>query len=222
MHAHPPNPSSLLPSPKGEVGQTYAIGSERQRSVLEVAADVLALHAAPPAGQLAHVRDRAFNDRRQGSRVGDGRCSGFGLLQEQQVPRCIERQQAHTPSSSELSAARTLPLSLCHACRHFVKDAQLEALGWRERTPWGEGLRRTVEWYRRHASDWWEPGEHSALRVARAPASPAAACHCISVAPLAPIHTVQKLCHQHATAWFTAADTPPPLAGLLQCMWRRL
>ncbi|PSC68563.1 GDP-L-fucose synthase 2 [Micractinium conductrix] len=104
---------------KGEVGQTYAIGSERQRSVLEVAADVLALHAAPPAGQLAHVRDRAFNDR-----------------------------------------------------RHFVKDAQLEALGWRERTPWGEGLRRTVEWYRRHASDWWEPVHVEAALKAHLPGQP--------------------------------------------------
>ena len=48
---------------KGAVGETYNIGSQRERSVLSVARDILRLFGLP-ASRIAHVRDRAFNDRR--------------------------------------------------------------------------------------------------------------------------------------------------------------
>ena len=48
---------------RGAVGQTYNIGSQRERSVLSVAHDVLALFQQPPE-RVLFVRDRAFNDRR--------------------------------------------------------------------------------------------------------------------------------------------------------------
>ena len=31
--------------------------------------------------------------------------------------------------------------------RYFICDKKLAELGWRERTPWREGLRKTVQWY---------------------------------------------------------------------------
>jgi UDP-glucose 4,6-dehydratase len=47
------------------VGEIYNIGSQRERSVLDVAADVCALfQLAPGHRRLVFVRDRAFNDRR--------------------------------------------------------------------------------------------------------------------------------------------------------------
>lgn len=48
--------------------------------------------------------------------------------------------------------------------RYFICDAKLAALGWRERTPWEQGLRQTVAWYLEHvdgkgAEDaYWDKG----------------------------------------------------------------
>ncbi|BDA45547.1 Trifunctional UDP-glucose 4,6-dehydratase/UDP-4-keto-6-deoxy-D-glucose 3,5-epimerase/UDP-4-keto-L-rhamnose-reductase [Coccomyxa sp. Obi] len=48
---------------KGMVGETYNIGSQRERTVLSVAADILKMFGLPTS-KILHVRDRAFNDRR--------------------------------------------------------------------------------------------------------------------------------------------------------------
>ena len=105
---------------KGVAGETYNIGSQRERTVLDVARNITRLFeerrremgngggergggdagpsayaaAPPPSSPIKHVRDRAFNDR-----------------------------------------------------RYFICDKKLAALGWRETTTWEEGLRKTVNWY---------------------------------------------------------------------------
>ncbi|KAK1289233.1 putative rhamnose biosynthetic enzyme 1 [Acorus calamus] len=38
--------------------------------------------------------------------------------------------------------------------RYFLEDQKMKGLGWEERTPWEEGLRRTKEWYMKNP-DWW-------------------------------------------------------------------
>eukprot|EP00850_Spirogloea_muscicola_P011402 SM000070S21368 [mRNA] locus=s70:652759:656438:- [translate_table: standard] len=38
--------------------------------------------------------------------------------------------------------------------RYFLDDAKLTALGWRERTTWEDGLKKTLEWYRGHRDYW--------------------------------------------------------------------
>ncbi|WJZ85494.1 hypothetical protein VitviT2T_005026 [Vitis vinifera] len=38
--------------------------------------------------------------------------------------------------------------------RYFLDDQKLKKLGWEERTPWEEGLRRTMEWYTKNPG-WW-------------------------------------------------------------------
>jgi len=43
-----------------------------------------------------------------------------------------------------------------HDRRYSLAWTKLEALGWKPQVGFGEGLRRTVEWYRDNAS-WWEP-----------------------------------------------------------------
>ncbi|EIE20300.1 NAD(P)-binding protein [Coccomyxa subellipsoidea C-169] len=48
---------------KGVVGEVYNIGSQRERTVLSVAADILRIFGLPES-KIVHVRDRAFNDRR--------------------------------------------------------------------------------------------------------------------------------------------------------------
>ncbi|XP_047972448.1 trifunctional UDP-glucose 4,6-dehydratase/UDP-4-keto-6-deoxy-D-glucose 3,5-epimerase/UDP-4-keto-L-rhamnose-reductase RHM1-like [Salvia hispanica] len=38
--------------------------------------------------------------------------------------------------------------------RYFLDDQKLKELGWSERTPWEEGLKKTIEWYTSNP-DWW-------------------------------------------------------------------
>ncbi|XP_077223199.1 trifunctional UDP-glucose 4,6-dehydratase/UDP-4-keto-6-deoxy-D-glucose 3,5-epimerase/UDP-4-keto-L-rhamnose-reductase RHM1-like [Tasmannia lanceolata] len=38
--------------------------------------------------------------------------------------------------------------------RYFLDDQKLKKLGWKERTPWEEGLRMTIDWYTKNP-DWW-------------------------------------------------------------------
>ncbi|KDD73904.1 NAD dependent epimerase/dehydratase [Helicosporidium sp. ATCC 50920] len=48
---------------KGKVGETYNIGTQKERTVLDVAHDI-AVKFKLADGSITHVRDRAFNDRR--------------------------------------------------------------------------------------------------------------------------------------------------------------
>jgi len=48
---------------KGKIGETYNIGTQKERTVLDVAGDIAKAFDLP-TGQLTHVRDRAFNDQR--------------------------------------------------------------------------------------------------------------------------------------------------------------
>jgi UDP-glucose 4,6-dehydratase len=49
---------------KGTTGEVYNIGSQRERTVVEVAADICRLFGLDPERQIKHVRDRAFQDKR--------------------------------------------------------------------------------------------------------------------------------------------------------------
>ncbi|PRW61216.1 GDP-L-fucose synthase 2 [Chlorella sorokiniana] len=49
---------------KGKVGETYNIGTQKERSVVDVARDICKLFNRDPDTTVKHVRDRAFNDRR--------------------------------------------------------------------------------------------------------------------------------------------------------------
>ena len=48
---------------KGRVGETYNIGTQKERTVLDVAHDIASVFNLP-ADNITHVRDRAFNDQR--------------------------------------------------------------------------------------------------------------------------------------------------------------
>jgi dTDP-glucose 4,6-dehydratase len=48
---------------KGVTGETYNIGTEKERSVMDVARDIAAMFNLD-LGKISHVKDRAFNDRR--------------------------------------------------------------------------------------------------------------------------------------------------------------
>lgn len=47
--------------------------------------------------------------------------------------------------------------------RYFICDQKLTALGWRQRTTWEEGLKKTAEWYLKHGcEDYWDNGNAKA------------------------------------------------------------
>ncbi|GLC33613.1 Rhm1p [Pleodorina starrii] len=97
---------------KGVTGETYNIGTDRERSVLEVARDIARMFNLPE-DKVVFVKDRAFNDR-----------------------------------------------------RYYIGSAKLAALGWKERTTWEEGLKKTVDWYvgLKNMDDYWAGDIEMALR----------------------------------------------------------
>jgi hypothetical protein len=65
---------------KGLLGEVYNIGTQVERSVVSVAADICR-HFNLPQGKIVNVRDRAFNDRWGVGGGGGGRvcvCGGEG------------------------------------------------------------------------------------------------------------------------------------------------
>ena len=64
---------------KGVVGEVYNIGTQIERSVLSVAHDIARLFGLPES-KVAHVRDRAFNDRRYF--ICDKKLAGLGWHEE--------------------------------------------------------------------------------------------------------------------------------------------
>ena len=58
--------------------------------------------------------------------------------------------------------------------RYFISDDKLLALGWRERTSWDEGLKKTMDWYMNMGGDaaYWDNGDLTeALRAHPLPVS---------------------------------------------------
>ncbi|KAK9802929.1 hypothetical protein WJX73_009124 [Symbiochloris irregularis] len=87
---------------KGITGETYNIGTQKERNVVAVANDIAKIFGLPE-NKITHVRDRAFNDR-----------------------------------------------------RYYICDNKLASLGWKERTTWEDGLKRTVDWYLAHGfKNYW-------------------------------------------------------------------
>lgn len=106
---------------RGCIGEVYNIGTQKERTVLDVARDICKIFNLPES-KIVHVRDRAFNDR-----------------------------------------------------RYYICDSKLNQLGWRERTSWEDGLRKTVDWYLTHGfTDWWDQCSNVEAALAPHPIAPAA------------------------------------------------
>jgi len=132
--------------PPVQVGETYNIGTQKERSVVDVARDICKLFNRDPDSTVKHVRDRAFNDRRyfmwvtQGG-AGDSwarmNCAGGGLRRFR-------------------TALHAAEIILSRPCSPRSCDKKLLKLGWQEKTSWEEGLRKTVDWYLQHAKrEYW-------------------------------------------------------------------
>ena len=118
--------------------------------VLDVARDICKIFNLPEA-KIVHVRDRAFNDRRCEWRGGRGPGSAAAVLCGEQagepgcgvaVQQCLCSGVQHKaqPEASPRPASARPPAD-------YICDSKLNQLGWRERTSWEDGLRKTVDWY---------------------------------------------------------------------------
>lgn len=89
----------------GHIGSIYNIGTQREKTVLDVAKAVLK-HFNLSEEHVEHVADRAFNDR-----------------------------------------------------RYFICDKKLTELGWKERTSFEDGLKKTIHWYLDNKNkNYWDNG----------------------------------------------------------------
>ena len=89
---------------KGEVGNTYNIGTDNEKSIKEVVTDLVHLmkgEDADPSKYMNFVEDRLFND-----------------------------------------------------LRYAVDSKKLISLGWKPKQDWLEGLKHTIEWYKKNAGNW--------------------------------------------------------------------
>ena len=83
--------------------------------------------------------------------------SGETLRTNLELTRMLLEQCARSPVT-HVEHVRDRP---GHDRRYAIDSAKLAALGWKPRVPFGEGIARTVDWYRNNER-WWRP-----LREAR-------------------------------------------------------
>mmetsp|Transcript_20131 Transcript_20131/g.52381 ORF Transcript_20131/g.52381 Transcript_20131/m.52381 type:complete len:180 (+) Transcript_20131:457-996(+) len=96
---------------QGVTGEVYNIGTDSERTVLQVAQDI-AKRFNMGVDKIVNVKDRAFNDR-----------------------------------------------------RYYIGSSKLAELGWKERTSWEEGLKKTVDWYlKTNCNEYWLGDVEAALK----------------------------------------------------------
>jgi dTDP-D-glucose 4,6-dehydratase len=176
---------------KGVVGEVYNIGTQKERSVLEVV-KAIAQHMNVSMDRIKHVEDRAFNDQRCGpllcasqhiahsNQSASACCTALCLRCAQLFDRasesgaCIFKSNCYGSSGQGRQLQGYAPMIAipCIAraellfCRYFICDKKLLALGWQEEETWEEGLVETINWYLEHGSrEYWENGNMEAALV---------------------------------------------------------
>ena len=85
---------------KGVIGQVYNIGTQKERSVLDVVTTI-AKHLKVDSGKIKHVEDRAFNDQRCAPHLW-WCIYGKGILLSQYM-RSVAQAAVKTQCASSLS-----------------------------------------------------------------------------------------------------------------------
>ena len=68
--------------------------------------------------------------------------------------------------------------------RYYISSTKLHGLGWAPEVGFEEGLQRTVDWYAKVPTDWWDVGTDSALAAHPVPRGAAAADGSLDIAKI--------------------------------------
>ncbi|KAL6985102.1 Rhm1p [Sarracenia purpurea var. burkii] len=126
-------PKFILLAMKGERLPIHGDGSN-VRSYLYSADVSEAFDVVLHRGAIGHVYNVGTKKERRVLDVADDICNLFGLKSEEFIEFVQDR-----PFNDK---------------RYFLDDQKLKKLGWKERTPWEEGLKMTMEWYTKNPN-WW-------------------------------------------------------------------
>ncbi|KAF9613718.1 hypothetical protein IFM89_010160 [Coptis chinensis] len=126
-------PKFILLAMKGEPLPIHGDGSN-VRSYLYCEDVAEAFEVILHKGVLGHVYNVGTKRERRVLDVAEDVCKLFGL-NSKEVIKFVDNR----PFNDK---------------RYFLDDQKLKKLGWEERTPWEEGLKMTIDWYRKNP-DWW-------------------------------------------------------------------
>ena len=153
---------------KGVIGQVYNIGTQKERSVLDVVGTI-AKHLKVDTAKIKHVEDRAFNDQRcaledpvqRSCAVLDAWCAcdpehaAPGRVHQHlntlhaALPRAFAPQEERMLRGGDRSCVwqRKVAHGNCMPLRrYYICDKKLLALGWKEEETWEEGIGETIDW----------------------------------------------------------------------------
>ena len=70
-------------------------------------------------------------------------------------------KQIHTDCGHIMYKGKAPRISCLFSCRrYYICDNKLNTLDWREKTPWEEGLKKTIDWYLQHGfKEFWDNGD---------------------------------------------------------------
>ncbi|CAL4888976.1 unnamed protein product [Urochloa decumbens] len=126
-------PKLILLAMRGKPLPIYGDGSN-VRSFLYCDDVAEAFEVILHQGEVGHVYNIGTKRERTVLDVAKDVCKYFNLESEKAIQFVVDR-----PFNDK---------------RYFLDDAKLKSLGWVERTPWQEGLRKTIEWYVANPDFW--------------------------------------------------------------------
>ncbi|CAO2045173.1 unnamed protein product [Urochloa humidicola] len=126
-------PKLILLAMRGKPLPIYGDGSN-VRSFLYCEDVAEAFEVILHHGEVGHVYNIGTKRERAVLDVAKDVCKHFNLEAEKAIQFVVDR-----PFNDK---------------RYFLDDAKLKSLGWVERTPWEEGLRKTIEWYVANPDFW--------------------------------------------------------------------
>ena len=161
---------------QGIPGEVYNIGTQKERTVMDVAHDIAKIFKLPTE-KITHVRDRAFNDRRY--YICDDKLLRLGALpQPRAAPALVPSPVSIAQHALRLHAGslalpallvlrparRPAPLNMLSRPPQVLQSVQHVLMrccaGWKESTSWEAGLKKTVEWYLAHGfNNYWDTGD---------------------------------------------------------------
>jgi UDP-glucose 4,6-dehydratase len=142
---------------QGEIGEVYNIGTQKERTVMDVAHQIAKIFKLPEVCRSDY--HRALDSRWPLAVARDG---GPSMCR-----RCSRKcSQQRNPCFRFQGKIIKVKDRAFNDQRYFICDQKLAGLGWTERTSWEEGLKVTIDWYLKNGfSSYWEHGDVEVLSV---------------------------------------------------------